>query len=139
MKKPVIVDIPEKMEKFFGIKGKMLHPDILMVENLVRLIPLGKITTVDALAKKMAKDFKADISCPLRTENAVKKIIEKCADNASCDKLPFWRVVKKDKTIINSKNQELCSSKLKDDGFTLLYQKSGKIKVDFELSKLFSF
>jgi len=139
MKQPVIIDIPEKMEKFFGRKGKMLHPELFMVEALVRLIPLGKIVTIDTLANKMAKDFGADISCPMRTGNAIKKIIEKFSSGNSNDNIPYWRIVKKDRMIISSKSYELCASKLEDEGFKLSYMKSGKIKVNFELTKLFKF
>jgi len=139
MKKLIIIDIPETMEKFFGGKGKMLHPEIEMVEDLVRLIPLGKIATIDTLAKKMAKDCSVAISCPMRTGNAVKKIIEKFSGDNYDDTIPYWRVVKKNKELINSKSYELCASKLEDEGFKLSYPKSGKIKAHFESVELFRF
>jgi len=139
MKKPVIIDIPAKMEKFFGGKGKMLHPEIEMVEDLIRLIPLGKIATIDTLAHKMAQDVGVDVSCPMRTGNAVKKIMEIFSNNDSDDSIPYWRVVKKNKEVINSNCYERCASKLADDGFKLSYPKSGKINVKFTEDELFVF
>jgi len=139
MKKPVIIDIPMKMQKFFGVKGKMLLPEIEMVEGLICLIPLGKIATIGTLANKMAKDFNTDVSCPMRTGNAVKKIIERFSSNSFDNSLPYWRVVKKNKEIINSNYYELCASKLEDEGFKLSYPKSGKIKLNFEVTDLFVF
>ncbi|GAA3590220.1 MGMT family protein [Flavivirga amylovorans] len=140
MIKPKIVDIPEKMEKFFGGKGKMLHPEISMIEALMRIIPLGRIATIDTLAKKMAKDFGVDVTCPMRTANGIKKITEMLSEEKSNNKIPYWRVVKKNREIINSKYVEVCASKLEDEGFKLSYPKSsGNIKVNFSTEELFTF
>lgn len=138
MKKPIIVPIPVKMEKFLGTKGNILHPEIEMVKDLIRLIPLGKIATIDTLAKKMAQDFGADVSCPMRTGSAVKKIINQFSSNNS-ESLPYWRVVKKNKELINSNSYEICALKLEDEGFKLSYLKSNKIKVNFDNVDLFLF
>ena len=67
----------------------------------------------------------------MRTLNAIKKIIEMYSKDNLSPEMPFWRVVKKDKTLIDSKNYKLCATKLKDEGFALSYPKPGKIKVDF--------
>ena len=71
-----IVDVPEKMEKFYG-KGTMLHPSIKEVEELLKEIPKGKITTLEVLGKKLAEDYGTDVTCPMRTGNAIKKISER--------------------------------------------------------------
>ena len=63
-----IVSIPVKMEKFYG-KGTMLHPSLDEIENLVNLIPKGKITTIDILCKRLAKDAGTNVTCPMRTGN----------------------------------------------------------------------
>ena len=139
MRKITIVDIPKKMERYFGGKGKMLHPNIDMVEDLVRLIPFGKITTIEGLAKKLASDFETDVTCPMRTGNAIKKITERYLGDVSNNEVPYWRIVKKNQEIINSKYVALCASKLEDEGFSLSYLKSKKIKVNFNNDKLFAF
>uniref|UniRef100_UPI003F5CE552 hypothetical protein n=1 Tax=Maribacter litoralis TaxID=2059726 RepID=UPI003F5CE552 len=76
MTKSKIVDIPTKMEKFYG-KGKMLHPSVEEIEELVKTIPKGFVATIDALAKRLATDFGTDVTCPMRTGNGIKKIAER--------------------------------------------------------------
>lgn len=136
--KPTIIDIPVKMEKFYG-KGKMLHPDQGRVEELIKEIPFGKITTIDELAKKMAKDVGVELTCPMRTGNNVKKTTERLAGENMNSEIPFWRVIKKDKMILKSKYDALCASNLEQEGFRLSYPKEGKIKVDVDEQDLFCF
>ena len=137
MTKSKIVNIPEKMEKFYG-KGTMLHPSIEAVEELVKTIPKGYVATIDTLAKRLAKDFDTDVTCPMRTGNAIKKIAERHFENNDF-KTPFWRVIRSNKLIIKSKNYELSASQIEDEGFSLEYAKSEAIKVVFEDDKLFVF
>jgi len=138
MVKSKIVDIPVKMEKFFG-KGTMLHPSIHEVEELIRLIPKGYVATIDALTKRLSKDFKTDVSCPMRTGNAIKKIAESYSADTIDFKVPFWRVIRSNKLIIKSKNLELVASKIEDEGFKLIYTKSGAIKVATNSARIFIF
>lgn len=44
---PKIIDVPEKMERFYG-KGEMLHPTNEIIEDAIRRIPFGKVTTADS-------------------------------------------------------------------------------------------
>ncbi len=138
MNKSKIIDIPVKMEKYYG-KGKMFHPSIEVIEDILKIIPHGKITTIDILCKKLASDFGTNVTCPMRTGNAIKKIIEKFSNDNSNVTIPFWRVIKKDKTIINSKHYEFCASKLEDEGFALSFIDSEKVKVLFDSKNVFSF
>ncbi|WP_298475929.1 MGMT family protein [uncultured Maribacter sp.] len=138
MTKCKIVDIPTKMEKFYG-KGKMLHPSIEEIEELVKTIPKGFVATIDALAKRLAKDFGTDVTCPMRTGNAIKKISERYSNDNIDLKTPFWRVIRSDKMIIKSKNFEFCASKIEDEGFKLLFTKSGAIKLDVNGNRMFFF
>ncbi len=138
MVKSKIVDIPAKMEKFFG-KGSMLHPSINEVEALIRLIPRGSVTTIDLITKRLSEDFKTDVTCPMRTGNAIKKIAERYSSNTIDFKIPFWRVIRSNKLIINSKSFEFAAFKIKDEGFELIYTKSDAIKVDVDAARLFTF
>lgn len=138
MIKSKIVDIPPKMEKFYG-KGKMLHPSIEEIEELVRTIPKGSVATIDALAKRLAKDLGTDVTCPMRTGNALKKIAERYSNDNIDFQLPFWRVIRSDKLVIKSKNFEFWASLIEDEGFKLLFTKSGSIKVNLDASKMFIF
>lgn len=138
MTKSKIVDIPTKMEKFYG-KGKMLHPSIDEIEELVKTIPKGYVATIDALSKRLAKDYSTDVTCPMRTGNAIKKIAERYSNNNIDFQIPFWRVIRSDKLVIKSRNFEFWASQIEDEGFKLLFTKNGSIKVDADSSKMFVF
>lgn len=133
-----IVEIPVKMEKFYG-KGSMLHPSKEDIEALVKTIPRGKIATIETLCNKLSDIYGTDVTCPMRTGNTIKKISENYAIDTVDENLPFWRVVKKDKTVIKLKGYELWAAKIEDEGFDLFYTKSGVIKVKFDSEALFKF
>ena len=136
--KSKIVEIPVKMEKFYG-KGTMLHPSKEAIEALVKTIPRGKIATIETLCQKLAATYGTDVTCPMRTGNSIKKISENYAIDTVDESLPFWRVVKKDKTVIKLKGYELWAAKIEDEGFGLSYTKAGLIKVNFDEKALFMF
>lgn len=138
MSQSKIVNVPEKMEKYYG-KGTMLHPAPEEIEELIKTIPLGKMTTIDTLCKKLAHDFGTDITCPMRTGNALKKIAESNLDGNANEDLPFWRVVRTDQLMIKSKEYETWAPKIEDEGFDLNLTKAGAIKVDFKPDALFHF
>jgi len=138
MTKSKIVDIPVKMEKFFG-KGKMLHPSVEQVEELLKMIPKGSIATIDSLTKRLSDDFDTDVTCPMRTGNAIKKIAERYSNDNIDLKVPFWRVIRSNKLVVKSKNYEFSASQIEDEGFKLIFTKSDAIKVDVDSSKIFVF
>ncbi len=138
MKNPTIIDIPVKMEKFYG-KGKMLHPTTQIIEEATRTIPMGMVATIETLCKRLAKDFETDVTCPMRTGNAIKKIVEKYVGDMGDKNLPFWRLVKNDGRIINSKAYEYCAARLEDEGFKLSYTKSGDIRIGLDPEKIYHF
>ncbi len=133
-----LVGIPIKMEKFYG-KGTMLHPSMEDIEELVKVIPKGTIATIDGLTKRLSKDFGTDVTCPMRTGNALKKIAERYSSDAIDFQVPFWRVIRSDTQVIKSKNFEFWASLIEDEGFTLLYTKPGAIKVDVDAGRMFAF
>ncbi len=133
-----IVDIPIKMEKFYG-KGTMLHPSVEDVQELVKTIPNGFVASIATLSKRLSKDFDTDVTCPMRTGNAIKKIAERYSNDTIDFKIPFWRVIRSDKFIIKSKNYEFCASQIENEGFKLLFTNSGSIKVNTDSSRMFFF
>ena len=136
MTKSKIVPIPIKMEKFYG-KGKMLHPSVEEVEMLIKTIPKGYVVTIDTIAKRLAKDFDTDVTCPMRTGNAVRKIAERFSSDTINYEIPFWRVIRSNNLVIKYKNFEFWASQLEDEGFKLLFTKSDAIKVAVDSNKLF--
>ncbi|MCD6086424.1 MAG: MGMT family protein [Candidatus Hydrothermae bacterium] len=89
---PRIVDDPKG-------RGRMLIPTPLMVDELVRKIPPGKLVTVSQLRDKLARDFGADFTCPLVTGIFLKIVAETAEEDLGRGKKdisPYWRVVKDD-------------------------------------------
>ena len=138
MAKSNIVNIPVKMEKFYG-KGKMLHPSIDDVEALLKMVPKGKITTIEALAKRLAQNFGTDVTCPMRTGNAIKKISDRYVDENFDEQIPFWRVIRSNQQLIKSKNYERSAAQIETEGFELTYLKSKEVKVSYSEDQLFLF
>ena len=77
----------------------MLIPTPLMVDELVRRIPSGKLVTVSQIREKLARDFGADFTCPLVTGIFLKIVAETAEEDLGRgrkDITPYWRVVKDD-------------------------------------------
>lgn len=138
MQKAKIIDIPTKMEKYYG-KGTMLHPSFLEIEELIGSIPPNKLTTINHITSFLSNKHGTTVTCPMRTGNAIKKIANRYNLEELDRGLPFWRVVRSDKMIIKSKNFEQWASLIEDEGFQLSFTKSGNIKVNFDSDDIFSF
>ncbi len=96
--KDAIVSIPKTMEKYFGCSGEMLKPSPNTVAALIQKIPEGRVTTLDAVCKQLAKKFKTTIACPATTEKSLcLAAIESTEKNT---RLPYWRVLKKNGELI---------------------------------------
>lgn len=80
-------------------KGKMLIPTPLGVDALIRLVTKGKLVTVNRLREKLARDYRADYTCPLTT-GIFLRIAAEAAEEDLCrggkEITPYWRVVKAD-------------------------------------------
>ncbi|HEY5602481.1 MAG TPA: hypothetical protein VIM41_05185 [Gammaproteobacteria bacterium] len=87
-----IVSIPKTMEKFFGGSGKMLKPSPGTVALLVKTIPKGRVATIDAVCKKLAKKYKTEVACPATTEKSL--CLAAAESVESNTRLPYWRVLK---------------------------------------------
>lgn len=89
---PRVVDDPKG-------RGRMLIPTPLMVDELVRRIPPGRLVTVGQIREKLARDFGADFTCPLVTGIFLKIVAETAEEDLGRgrkDITPYWRVVKDD-------------------------------------------
>jgi hypothetical protein len=97
-REPKIVTIPPKMVKRFGL-GKMLIPSPLDVGALIRKVKKGKLVTQDEIRRRLAKDFKVDVTCPITTGILVRIVAEAAEENLREGKkqiIPYWRVIKAD-------------------------------------------
>ena len=79
------------------LKGiKMFIPTPKIVDQYVFNIPKGKFNDVKSLRKEMAKDFNAEMSCPMVTGIALRIVSEASYEeyNLGLENItPFWRVV----------------------------------------------
>jgi len=97
-REPKIVTIPPKMVKRFG-SGKMLIPSPLDVETLIRKVKKGKLVTQDEIRRRLARDFKVDVTCPITTGIFVHIVAEAAEEDLREGKkqmTPYWRVIKAD-------------------------------------------
>src|SRR5438093_12358240 len=62
---PKVVQIPPKMSRLG--KGTMLIQTPMLVDDLIRKVPKGKLITGSELRRKLAADFATDVTCPLTT------------------------------------------------------------------------
>jgi len=92
-----IVKIPPKMSRFGS--GTMLIPTPQLVDEMIRKVPKGKLVTVSELRRKLARDFRTDVTCPLTTGIFVRIAAEAAEEDRANGKkriAPYWRVIKDD-------------------------------------------
>lgn len=84
--------------------GKMLVSTPLEIEAYVRRIPEGRVLTLGALRAALAKDRRADYTCPITTGIFLRIIGEAAEEERAAGKktiTPYWRVVRDDGTLID--------------------------------------
>ncbi|HXI24538.1 MAG TPA: hypothetical protein VNG71_11800 [Pyrinomonadaceae bacterium] len=92
-----IVKIPPKMSRFGS--GTMLIPTPKLIDTMIRKVPKGKLVTVSELRRKLARDFRTDVTCPLTTGIFVRIAAEAAEEDRENGKkriAPYWRVIKDD-------------------------------------------
>lgn len=138
---PKVVHGPKKWEKRFG-GIRVLVPTPLLVDKLVRKVPKRKLVTINQIREKLAKNFKADSTCPLTTGIFLRIISEVAEEDLRKGKkqvTPYWRVIRDNGSLIDKfpGNFKIQSKRLKKEGH--LIERKGKPKVkNFEkyLAKL---
>jgi 6-O-methylguanine DNA methyltransferase, DNA binding domain len=92
-----IVKVPPKMSRFGS--GTMLIPTPKLIDAMIRKVPKGKLVTVSELRRKLARDFRTDVTCPLTTGIFVRIAAEAAEEDRVNGKkriAPYWRVIKDD-------------------------------------------
>jgi len=135
---PKIVDVPPKLQKTWR-KGKMLIATPLLVDAEVRKVKKGKLTTTTQIMESLAKQFKADSTCPMTTGIFLRIVAEAAEEDRANGKkqiTPYWRVLKSDGSL-NEKypgGVAAQAARLRAEGHTILPAKGKrppKVK-DFE-------
>lgn len=95
---PKVVEVPAKWEKRMGGR-RVLVPTPFLVDGLMRKVRKGNLVTVKQIRDKLAKDFKADSSCPLTIGIFLRICSEAAEEDLRAGKkqiTPYWRVIKDD-------------------------------------------
>lgn len=95
---PKVVNGPAKWEKRFGGR-RVLVPTPLLVDAVIRKVRKRKLITVNQIRQRLAKEFKADSTCPLTTGIFIRIAAETAQEDLQSGKkriTPYWRVLKKD-------------------------------------------
>lgn len=112
--------------------GRMLVPRPLDMDALIRQMQRGKLATINQIRVRLAKDFRADYTCPL----VAGILLRICAETAEEDRkkgirdiTPCWRVLQADGTL-NAKfpgGAEAQAALLREEGHTIEPGKGKKL------------
>lgn len=95
---PKIVEGPPAWDRHFGGR-RVLVPTPLLVDGLIRKVRKRKITTVQEIRDRLARDFDADSTCPLTTGICIRIAAETAEEDLRIGRkrvTPYWRVLKSD-------------------------------------------
>ncbi len=133
---PKVVQIPATMSRFG--KGMMLIPTPMLVDELMRKVPRGKLITSGELRRKLAANFGTDVTCPLTTGIFVRNAAEAAEEDRANGKrrlTPYWRVIKDDGSL-NPKypgGVESQARNLRAEGFTVTRKgKTARLVKEFQ-------
>lgn len=140
---PRVAAIPERMKAKWG-DGTLVIPAPKEVDELMRRVPKGKVTTINHIRAALAKKHKATIACPLTTgifawlaANAAEEV---ASERPKARVTPYWRTLKTG-AILNEKYPGGLfrqTRRLKAEGHRVI--KKGKHKVVADLDEaLFDF
>jgi len=93
---PKVEKITDKMSKRWG-SGTVVIPEPMEVDEIMRKVPEGKLTTINEIRATLAKKHGATIGCPITTgifawiaANAAEEQRQKEGKNTT----PYWRTLK---------------------------------------------
>ena len=91
---PKLVDDPKG-------RGKMLVPSPLDIDALIRKVERGNLITDKQIRERLARNFCADLTCPLSTGILIRVVAEAAEEDLRDEKeqiSPYCRVIKPDCT-----------------------------------------
>jgi alkylated DNA nucleotide flippase Atl1 len=93
---PRVEKITEKMSTRWGT-GTVVIPAPIEVDELMRKVPEGKLTTINDIRTALAKKHKATIGCPITTgifASIAAHAAEERKQNGQKNITPYWRTLK---------------------------------------------
>ena len=135
---PKVEKITEKMSKKWG-SGTVVIPAPMEVNEIMRRVPEGKLTTINEIRVALAKKHGATIGCPITTgifawiaANAAEEQRQK----GEKDITPYWRTLKTG-GVINEKypgGVEAQKKLLEKEGHKVVQKGKKCVVVDYEKS-----
>src|SRR5688572_7955493 len=93
---PTVAPIEGRSSKRWG-EGTFVIPAPIEVDEIMRKVPKGKVTTIDSIRKQLAQKHRATIACPITT-GIFAWIAAHAADEAAAEGkkriTPYWRTLK---------------------------------------------
>jgi len=137
---PRVVEINERMSRWWGA-GTCVIPAPKEVDELMRKVPRGKVTTINEIRAALARRHGASIGCPITTgvfAGIAARAAEEAAAAGKRDITPYWRTLKSGGEL-NPKypgGVEAQSARLKDEGHSIELGRDKRPKrvKDFEKS-----
>jgi len=135
---PKVEKITEKMSKRWGT-GTVVIPAPMEVDEIMKRVPEGKLTTINEIRAVLARKHKATIGCPITTgifawiaANAAEEQKQKGEKNLT----PYWRTLKSDGEINEKYPGGVDAQKklLEKEGHKVVQKGKKHIVVDFEKS-----
>jgi len=129
---PQVVEIKGRMSTRWGT-GTVVIPTPREVDEIMKSVLRGKVTTINQIRAKLAKKHGATIGCPITTGIfawIAAHAAEEDAAEGKKDITPYWRTLK-GKGELNPKYPggiEAQAAKLKAEGHTIEPDKKGKPK-----------
>jgi alkylated DNA nucleotide flippase Atl1 len=135
---PKVEKITEKMSKRWGA-GTVVIPAPIEVDELMRKVPAGKLTTINDIRAALAEKHKATIGCPMTTgifawvaANAAEEREQKGEKNVT----PYWRTLKAG-GVLNEKypgGVEAQRLRLEREGHTVIKKGKNNLVQNYEKS-----
>jgi len=135
---PQVQEITEKMSKRWGT-GTVVIPAPMEVDEIMRKIPEGNLTTINEIRVALARKHKATIGCPITTgifawiaANAAEERRQK----GEKDITPYWRTLKTG-GVLNEKypgGVEGQKKLLEKEGHEVIQKGKKYVVVDYEKS-----
>ena len=93
---PTVAPIEGKLSKRWG-EGTFVIPAPIEVDEIMRKVPKGKVTTIDDIRKELARKHGVTIACPITT-GIFAWIAAHAANEAAAEGkkriTPYWRTLK---------------------------------------------
>ena len=93
---PRVEQIPSRMCKSWGT-GTLVIPAPIEVDEYMRKVPQGKLTTIGHIRAALAKKHRTTIGCPLTTgifASIAAHAAEEQRQQGKADVTPYWRTLK---------------------------------------------